>query len=215
MLTFLRFLAWTFYWLRLELAALQEPARPWIIARARGRWRVYYGESTGHALEELEAAHKEGEGPEAWQAIRQALEGVEPHKPLEFTPEALGSAADELEAAQAEAAKAGLAELEAERDRRRQFLELARTQRAALEAELAELEEQARIDAQTTKRPLSGPELALEAEETARREAAELEAARKREAGDVAELGDRVPGAPVVASSADDPEDIDRARRGF
>lgn len=82
-MTFLRFLACVFYWLRLELAALERPTLPCAVTRERGRWRATFGESIG-------------EGREAWLAVRALLEGTPETEPLELEPEALESAAVKL-----------------------------------------------------------------------------------------------------------------------
>lgn len=134
-LTFLRFLAWAFYWMRLELAALGQPERACSVTRERGRWRVVFGESTG-------------EGREAWCAIRQMLEGRDEREPLELTPEALARVADALEERHDELEAARLAELERESSGIGQSeLELAgdgETLGDSEPAELVELDEQPR-----------------------------------------------------------------------
>lgn len=86
-MTFLRFLAWAFYWMRLELVALQQPELACSVTRERGRWRVVFGETVGEARE-------------SWRAIRSLLEGRAESEPLELSPEALAKAADELADAQ-------------------------------------------------------------------------------------------------------------------
>lgn len=83
-MTFLRFLAWAFYWMRLELVALEQPHLRCSVTRERGRWLVVFGENVASARE-------------AWCAIRLMLEGTPETEPLEFTPEALAKIADELE----------------------------------------------------------------------------------------------------------------------
>lgn len=83
-MTFLRFLAWAFYWMRLELAALQQPERPCSVTRVRDRWRVQFGESVAEARE-------------AWAAIRLLLEGRPETEPIAFAPTEIADAADELE----------------------------------------------------------------------------------------------------------------------
>jgi hypothetical protein len=79
-MSFLHFLAHLFYWIRLELAAIERPHLPCSLTRERGRWRVLFGETTGEARE-------------AWRAIRQVLEGRPESDPLELEPRALEVAA--------------------------------------------------------------------------------------------------------------------------
>jgi hypothetical protein len=102
--TFLNFLAWAFYWMRLELVALQKPNERCSVSREAGRtsWHVELGEQ--HA-----------EAREAWRAIRLLLEGRPETEPLELSPEAIGKQADAL----AEAHDLAEADLIAERERER------------------------------------------------------------------------------------------------
>jgi len=105
--TFFNFLAWAFYWMRLELVALQQPNARCSVSREAGRtsWHVELGEQ--HA-----------EAREAWRAIRLLLEGRPETEPLELSPEAIGKQADALAEAHDLAA-----DLAAARERERQEVE--------------------------------------------------------------------------------------------
>lgn len=197
MFTFVRFLAWAFYWMRLELAALQQPDRELSVIRARGRFTVTFGESVGH-------------GREAWQAIRHMLEGRDEREPLEFSPEAMAAAADELEELQGK----GREQLEAEAKARHESAMLALEERERLEAALEA--ERERDAAAGRERATSGESSTGETPwERARRETLEAEerarAALKSEpAGDVA--GGELAGASgAPAELVPDPQ----PRRGF